>query len=147
MSTFLSRGIDYLGDLGAKLRDLRGDRTLAYELIQNADDARDATWMCFNVRHDALIVDNDGTFSDCGKTQEADCPWKEDKLHAHRCDFHRFQRMVISEAKPAQQELLGSDSSRSTRSRIAPRLFQSVSTGSCEERQGRIADQKFVQGV
>src|SRR5215475_13193487 len=61
----LSRGIDYLGDLGAKLRDLQGDRTLAYELIQNADDPT-ATSMCFDVTNEALIVDNDGTFSDCG---------------------------------------------------------------------------------
>jgi hypothetical protein len=57
---FLSRGIEYLGDLGTKLRDLQGFRTLAHELIQNADDASDATSMVFDFRDDALIVHNDG---------------------------------------------------------------------------------------
>jgi hypothetical protein len=51
----LSRGIDYLGDLGAKLRDLQGFATLAYELIQNADDAG-AGWMSFDICEAALIV-------------------------------------------------------------------------------------------
>ena len=62
---YLSRGIDYLGDLGAKLRDLRGYRTLAHELIQNADDAKRTASMSFDVGDDALVVDNDGVFSDC----------------------------------------------------------------------------------
>ena len=66
-SSYLSRGIDHLGDLGAKLRDLQGYRTLAYELIQNADDARESKSVTFDVSQEALIVDNDGVFSDCGK--------------------------------------------------------------------------------
>jgi hypothetical protein len=45
VEALLSRGIDYLGDIGAKLRDLRGYRSLAHELIQNADDATNATRM------------------------------------------------------------------------------------------------------
>ena len=61
---FLSRATDYLGDLGAKLRDLQGYATLAHELIQNADDAP-ASWMNFIIRTDALILDNDGVFSGC----------------------------------------------------------------------------------
>src|SRR5207244_2891073 len=85
-STYLSRGIDHLGDLGAKLRDLQGYRTLAYELIQNADDARDTTAMSFDVSEEALIVDNDGVFSDCGNVKAADCPWSEDPIYCHRCD-------------------------------------------------------------
>ena len=60
-STFLSRSIDYLGDLGAKLRDLQGYGTLTHELIQNADDAP-ASWMSFDIRQDALVLDNDGVF-------------------------------------------------------------------------------------
>src|SRR2546429_9886683 len=100
---FLSRGIDYLGDLGAKLRDLKGYRTLAHELVQNADDARDATSMAFDVHDDALIVDNNGVFSDCGQVEEAECPWKEDGTHNHRCDFHRFRR-VASGDKRAEAE-------------------------------------------
>ena len=38
---YLSQGVDYLGFLEAKLRDLRGIATLACELIQNADDVKD----------------------------------------------------------------------------------------------------------
>src|SRR3990172_7943920 len=75
---FLSRGIDYLGDLGAKLRDLQGYRTLAHELIQNADDAARATSMSFDVGDEALVVDNDGVFSDCGQVEETECPWSTD---------------------------------------------------------------------
>jgi hypothetical protein len=91
----LSRGIDYLGNLGAKLRDLRGLSTLTYELIQNADDATGASWMAFDVRDDALIVDNDGTFTDCAHPELQTCPWLTNELIAHRCDFHRF-RLVAS---------------------------------------------------
>ena len=83
-ATFLSRGIDYLGDLGAKLRDLQGYRTLAHELIQNADDAADATLMIFDVREDALVVDNDGVFSDCQQIEDSECPWKLDASRQHR---------------------------------------------------------------
>ena len=65
-STFLSRSTDYLGDLGAKLRDLQGYATLAHELIQNADDAP-ARSMTFNIHEDSLVLDNDGVFSECGR--------------------------------------------------------------------------------
>lgn len=92
---FLPRGIDYLGNLGAKLRDLRGLATLAHELIQNADDASGSTWMSFDIRDDALIVDNDGTFTDCNQQELKDCPWLSDGEIGHRCDFHRF-RLVAS---------------------------------------------------
>lgn len=64
----LSQGVDFLGFMGAKLRDLKGISTLAYELIQNADDVKDeegrpgASRISFDVRDDALIVENDGVF-------------------------------------------------------------------------------------
>ncbi|MGA2792690.1 MAG: DUF3883 domain-containing protein [Roseiarcus sp.] len=96
---FLSRGIDYLGDLGAKLRDLQGYRTLAHELIQNADDARDATSMVFDVHDGALIVDNDGVFSDCQQIEEPECPWKTDGTRGHRCDFHRFRHVASGDKR------------------------------------------------
>jgi len=104
--TFLSRGIDYLGDLGAKLSDLRGYRTLAYELIQNADDATGATWMSFDVRGDALVVDNDGVFSDCRHIEQPECPWKTDQSRQHRCDFHRF-RLIASGDKRGEAGTTG----------------------------------------
>ena len=103
---FLSRGIDYLGDLGAKLRDLQGFKTLAHELIQNADDVPDATAMTFNICDDMLIVDNDGIFSDCGQVEQNECPWKNDSRRGHRCDFHRF-RFVAAGDKRAEEGTTG----------------------------------------
>ena len=61
---FLPQGIDYLGFLGAKLRDLQGSATLVYELVQNADDAPGVTSIVFDVRDDALEVSNNGVFRD-----------------------------------------------------------------------------------
>jgi len=97
--TFLSRGIDYLGDLGAKLRDLQGYRTLAHELIQNADDAANATSMSFDVSEEAFVVDNNGVFSDCGRIEAIECPWKADGIHGHRCDFHRFRHIAAGDKR------------------------------------------------
>lgn len=102
----LSRGIDYLGDLGAKLRDLQGDRTLAYELIQNADDAPTAASMWFDVRSETLIVENDGIFSDCDRVEESECPWKRDPGRGYRCDFHRI-RNIGSGDKRAEPNTTG----------------------------------------
>ena len=65
---FLFQGINYLGLLSKQLADLRGMPTLANELIQNADDAKDesgkfsATRITFDLRDDALIVRNDAVF-------------------------------------------------------------------------------------
>src|SRR3990172_2030179 len=103
---YLSRGIDYIGNLGTKLRDLQGFKTLAHELIQNADDVADATSMTFDVCDSALVVDNDGTFSDCGQVELLECPWKDDLKKAHRCDFHRF-RYVAAGDKRAQEGTTG----------------------------------------
>ncbi|MFC1825892.1 hypothetical protein ACFLYZ_00685, partial [Thermodesulfobacteriota bacterium] len=100
----LSRGIDYLGNLGAKLRDLRGFATLAHELIQNADDAEGASYISFDMRTEALLVDNDGIFTDCGNVEENECLWKE--LKGHLCDFHRF-RTVASGDKREQEGMTG----------------------------------------
>lgn len=88
---FLSRGIDYLGILGAKLRDLQGFATLVFELIQNADDADGASSMSFDIGQDALIVDNDGVFSACDQPEADECQWETVK--SHLCDFHRFRRV------------------------------------------------------
>ena len=104
-ATFLSRSLDYLGDLGAKLRDLQGYRTLAYELIQNADDTP-ATWMSFDVQRNTLILDNNGVFADCEDIGARECPWSSDGIHDHRCDFHRF-RLIGSGDKRLQEGTTG----------------------------------------
>ena len=63
--TYLSQGISYLGFLSKQLGELRGKTTLAHELIQNADDAKDAsgklsaTRITFDFKDDALVVSND----------------------------------------------------------------------------------------
>lgn len=60
--TYKSQDVNYLGFLEAQLRDLLGIATLAYELIQNADDVETTTWLTFDVTDEALIVTNDGLF-------------------------------------------------------------------------------------
>ena len=104
-STFLSKSIDYLGNLGAKLSDLQGYATLAHELIQNADDAP-ASWMSFDIREDALILDNDGVFSECKDGGAPECSWSSDGIHDHKCDFHRF-RSIGSGDKRLQEGTTG----------------------------------------
>ncbi len=67
--TYKSQDVNYLGFLEAQLRDLHGIATLAYELIQNADDVLGdedgrfpATRLAFNITDEALLVTNDGVF-------------------------------------------------------------------------------------
>ncbi|MCA9874303.1 MAG: hypothetical protein KC441_11630, partial [Anaerolineales bacterium] len=67
--TYKPQDVHYLGFLEAQLRDMQGLHILAYELIQNADDAPDEgdgrfapTTLCFDVTDDALVVENDGVF-------------------------------------------------------------------------------------
>lgn len=66
--TYKSQDVSYLGFLEAQLRDLQGITTLTYELIQNADDARDengrfhTTTLTFDITDEALIVTSDGVF-------------------------------------------------------------------------------------
>lgn len=96
---FLSRGIEHLGFLELKLRDLRGFATLAHELIQNADDAIGATTITFDVREEALVVDNNGVFSDCGSVEKDACRWKQDPQKKHLCDFHRFRKIASADKR------------------------------------------------
>ena len=65
---YLSQGVNYLGFLSQQLGDLGGKTTLAHELIQNADDAKDddgrlsATRISFDVTDKALVVSNNAAF-------------------------------------------------------------------------------------
>ncbi len=100
---YLSRGVDYLGDLGAKLRDLQGVEALVNELVQNADDAN-ATKVIFDVGDEALYVKNNRPFSACADVFSDNCSWTDTK--GHRCDFHRF-RLVASGDKRLQDNTTG----------------------------------------
>ena len=63
-----NQSINYFGFLPKELGDLRSATTLARELIQNADDAKNdagelsASRITFDVRDDALVVSNDAVF-------------------------------------------------------------------------------------
>lgn len=103
--TFLGRSFDHIGVIGTKLRDLSGFATLAYELLQNAEDAK-ASRIVFRIDEDALVVENDGVFSDCRDVDAADCPWLAGEGRGHRCDFHRF-RLVAAGDKRAQVGTVG----------------------------------------
>jgi len=86
----LSRSSDHLGSLATTLRDLAGPTTVLHELTQNADDAGNATVIRFTVTDEALVVWNDGTFTDCGAQRERrTCPWRESRSAA--CDLHAFR--------------------------------------------------------
>ncbi len=102
--TTLSRGMDYLGTLGARLRDLRGHPALIHELIQNANDADGARKMVFDLREDALLVENDGRFSGCRQLDQDECPWAQEGRPP--CDFHGF-RSVGDESKRGRKDTTG----------------------------------------
>jgi hypothetical protein len=65
---YIEQSFDFLGSLERNLRDLQGYDTLAYELIQNADDVKDengkpaASRITFDIREDMLTIENDGVF-------------------------------------------------------------------------------------
>ena len=98
-TVFLSRSIDYLGDLGAKLRDLQGYRTLVHELIQNADDVPSANQMTFDVRQEALVVDNDvGRCGNGAKEAQTSAPSRQVALFGRGDGKDTIRiRMEISE--------------------------------------------------
>ena len=106
-TVFLSQGIDYLGFLNAKLRDLRGWATLLNELVQNADDPEDATRITLDVTNEALVVENDGLFTDCGATTALRCGLDTVGDGRKICDFHAFRR-VASGHKRLEEDTTGS---------------------------------------
>ena len=107
MSRFFGRGTDHLGFLNMKLRDLMGFATLAHELIQNADDAVNTTSMSFDIRTEVLVVDNDGSFSDCSHPEDSTCPWKTDSARNRCATFTGFapSPAATNVSKKIRQEL------------------------------------------
>ncbi len=99
MMQTLSRGADHLGFIEATLRSLKGFGTLANELIQNADDAPEATGIVFDIRDEAFVVENNGLFSDCGHQELQHCPWFVDPETDSRCDFHSFRSVASGDKR------------------------------------------------
>ena len=87
---------------------LQGFKSMAREIIQNADDAG-ANSICFEVTQDALIIRNDANFLSCGLTSD-NCPWSTDgnpNLGRRKaCDFHAISK-VGSGNKYREQALIG----------------------------------------
>ena len=100
---------DLIGSIRGALAGLQGFDAMAFELIQNADDAK-ASRVLFDVRDDSLIVENDSEFSDCGRVAfDAECCWKEqgNPDGGHRaCDFHAIST-VSSANKTGESSLIG----------------------------------------
>lgn len=102
----IRRGMNFLSMLGAKLRDLQGTATLAHELIQNAEDAvgridqpeGQAATMTFRIDEKALIVENEGIFSDCGDPHRQPCVWDTP------CDFHGFTDVGSGRKRLAEKQ-------------------------------------------
>lgn len=101
---YLARRRNHLGSIKKDLGDLQGWRSLIAELIQNADDASDATEMSFNVDDDALTIWNDGTFLKCDELDAQTCPWQTRGEPA--CDFHSFSD-VAGGAKEDRDDATG----------------------------------------
>jgi hypothetical protein len=100
----IGRAIAHLGFIAEKLGDLHGPATVVNELLQNADDAPNATHVRFTVTDEGLEVWNDGEFARCDDPLDDDCAWLRDR--GNRCDFHSF-RLVASRDKQRRDETTG----------------------------------------
>jgi hypothetical protein len=100
---------DLIGSIRGALAGLQGFDAMAFELIQNADDAG-ASWIRFDVLDDRLVVENDSVFSSCGRVAEdADCQWKDGgnpRGGNRACDFHALST-VSSANKSGEGSLIG----------------------------------------
>lgn len=100
---------DLIGSIRGALAGLQGFDAMAFELIQNADDAG-ASCIQFDVLNDRLVVENDSVFSDCSRVAEdAECQWKETGNPSggnRACDFHALST-VSSANKSGESSLIG----------------------------------------
>ena len=87
----IDRGWNHLEEIRSTLADLQGSGSLAQELIQNADDAKDASEIVFEFTDDALVVRDNGGFRKCSNPAAPECDLYEQD---HRlCDFHAFREL------------------------------------------------------
>jgi hypothetical protein len=97
-------GVSFIGTLSEILSNLHGYDTLAFELIQNADDAKGtdiipaATRIRFEVDDEAVTVWNDSEFTWCGV---------QDRCGAEKtCDLHSFLE-IAGQAKREREDTTG----------------------------------------
>ncbi|WP_417688996.1 DUF3883 domain-containing protein [Roseibium sp.] len=93
-TTSLAYEADLCGNIEQALKALQGYGVMALELIQNADDAHAKT-LSFDVRSDALFVNNDANFTKCDLT-ERKCPWEskgDPDGQKRSCNFHAISKM------------------------------------------------------
>ena len=100
------REVDHLGFIRRVLGELAGYEAVVFELLQNADDSESATSVRYTVRDDALLVEDDGGFTDCGDLNLGadDCLFLA--AEGHRCDFHSFE-LVAGEDKRLRADTTG----------------------------------------
>lgn len=98
----INYGEDFIGSLRTKLEGLSGFRTMALELIQNAEDAG-ASSISFNFQENELVIENDSEFTKCQDLNAKHCPKiknKEEQLAD--CDFHRIS--LVSSGEKGEEE-------------------------------------------
>ena len=99
------RGFDYLGPLARTLNDLKGHDILTFEFVQNADDVEGATEVVFSVTDEALVIENDTVFSDCGDQDVVPCLWKTER--GHLCDLHSFNLLSSADKQNREEPTTG----------------------------------------
>ncbi|MBX9568661.1 MAG: hypothetical protein K2X77_07175 [Candidatus Obscuribacterales bacterium] len=94
-----SLGINFLDYVRTELVNFRGFKSLAFELIQNAQDCN-AEWIQFDFRPDCLVVSNSQKFKMCPAKKSMHCSL------CPPCDFHRL-RNVASGGKRTEANAIG----------------------------------------
>lgn len=98
-TTRLDRRVNPLDIIRHNVGELSGFDTLAFELIQNADDAEDSSRLRFDVRKEALWVEDDGGFTDCGDQTLDESKCLRRAKSGHRCDFHSFRALSAADKR------------------------------------------------
>lgn len=87
------QGIDYIGTIRTALEKLKGELSLANELLQNADDAY-ADEIVFDFSDDALRVSNSKLFTQCSDVNAPVCQKVVFGVEQVTCDFHSFANIL-----------------------------------------------------
>jgi hypothetical protein len=105
MAAEMDYEVDRLGIIEQALKALQGHGIMALELIQNADDAK-ASRLVFDARDDALVIENNATFTKCSLARST-CDWEASGGPDGRrqCNFHAIRRMGSRSKIHAQDQI------------------------------------------